>query len=224
LLSGLSVPAHAGAEDDPVLNKVMIDQLEVRDAATYNPLIMEAQGWIGKDLHKLWWKTDIDRAAGKTDGAELQMLYSQAIAPFWDFQVGLRKDFLPKPDRNWVAIGFKGLAPYFFDIDTTFFVGKSGRTALRLKAEYELMLTQKWVLSPDVTVNLYGKNDPQTEKGAGLSDIQGGLRLRYEIRRELAPYVGVNFSNLFGKSAEYSRINGNKTHDIRGVIGVRMWY
>ncbi len=222
----LSVVDHAKADagDDPLLLMVILDQLETRDATGDNTFSWDGEGWLGKDLDKIWFKTEGERTTGNTDEAELQFLYSRAIAGYWDFQFGVRYDFEPSPNRSWAAIGVKGLAPYFFDIDAAVFIGESGRTALRFEAEYELLLTQRLILTPDIEFNLYGKNDPVVGIGSGLSDIEAGLRLRYEIRREVAPYVGVNWSKLFGDTADFARIAGESTSEAQLVIGLRAWF
>jgi len=222
LLAANSV--HAGAEDDPLLTKVLVDQFEIRDSDGEAPLVLEGQAWIGKDLNKLWLKTDFERVEGKTEDAELQALYSRAIAPFWDFQFGLRKDFQPSPSRSWVVIGLQGLAPYFFEVEPAFFIGESGRTAFRLEAEYELLFTQRLILTPDIELNVYGQNDSEIGIGSGLSDVQVGLRLRYEIRREFAPYIGVNWSRKYGNTANYARRAGEDIDDTQLVIGIRLWF
>ena len=216
--------ATADMEDDPLLLTVILDQLEMRDVGGDNTLSWDGQGWLGRDLHKIWFKTDGERTAGSTDEAELQFLYSKVIARYWDFQLGVRHDFKPSPSRSWAAIGFKGLAPYFFDIDAAAFIGESGRTALRFEAEYELLFTQRLILTPDIEINLYGQNDPDAGIGAGLSDLEAGLRLRYEIRREFAPYIGVNWSRLFGNTADFARIAGEKSSETQLVIGLRAWF
>jgi len=154
----------------------------------------------------------------------LQFLYSKAIARYWDFQLGVRHDFKPSPSRSWATIGFKGLAPYFFDIDAAAFIGESGRTALRFEAEYELLLTQRLILTPEIELNIYGQNDPDVGIGAGLSDLEVGLRLRYEIRREFAPYIGINWSRLFGNTADFAKIAGEDTSEAQLVIGFRAWF
>ncbi len=216
--------ARADMEDDPLLLTVILDQLEMRDVGGDNTLSWDGQGWLGRDLRKIWFKTDGERTAGSTDEAELQFLYSKAIARYWDFQLGVRHDFEPSPSRSWAAIGFKGLAPYFFDIDAAAFIGESGRTALRFEAEYELLLTQRLILTADSEINLYGQNDPNVGVGAGLSDLEAGLRLRYEIRREFAPYIGINWSRLFGNTADFARITGEKSSETQLVIGLRAWF
>ncbi len=220
----VSDDARAEAADDPLLLTVILDQLEMRDVGGDNALSWDGQGWLGRDLRKIWLKTDGERAAGNTEEAELQFLYSKAVARYWDIQVGMRHDFEPSPSRSWAAIGFKGLAPYFFDIDAAAFIGESGRTALRFEAEYELLLTQRLILTPDIEINLYGQNDPDVGIGSGLSEIEAGLRLRYEIRREFAPYVGVNWARMFGSTADFAKIAGRDTSEAQLVIGLRTWF
>jgi len=215
---------QAAGKDDPVLAKVMIDQLEVRATDGPDPWVLDAQMWIGQDLNKLWLKTEVEQLDGQTEEAEVQALYSRAIASYWDLQVGWRHDIRPKPNRDWLAIGFEGLAPYWFEIDAAAFVGESGQLAARLEAEYEWMFTQRWVLSPEMEVNLHTKNDQQTGTGSGLSDLELGLRLRYEIRREFAPYIGVNWTQKFGNTADFARDEGEDSSDVQIVAGVRVWF
>lgn len=190
---GLSNPVFAGGADDPLVYQVMIDKLEIRGTDGSNPLVLEADAWVGYDLNKFWFKTEVERVNGETEEAEVQFLYSRAIAPFWDLQVGWRRDIKPDPKRDFLALGFKGLAPYLFEVDAGIFFGESGQIGARLDAEYEYMFTQKLILSPEVEMNLYSKDDEAVGIGSGFSDMELGLRLRYEIRREFAPYIGVNW-------------------------------
>jgi len=215
---------RAEMEDDPLLIFPLVDQFEMRDVGGENVLAWDAQGWIGKDLRKLWVKFEGERSAGRTDESELQLLYSKSIARYWEFQYGVRNDFKPSPSRTWAVVGVQGLAPYFFETDIAFFIGDSGRTALRLETEYELLFTQRLILTPDIEVNFYGKDDADILIGSGLSDIEIGLRLRYEIRRQFAPYIGVNWSKLFGNTAEFTRIAGQDTSETQLVIGLRAWF
>ena len=216
--------AFAGMEDDPILTKVFIDQLELRASDGDDPWVLDAQGWIGKDLHKIWLKTEVERVDGETEEAEVQALYSRAIAPYWDFQVGWRHDIRPNPSRDWLAVGVEGLAPYWFEVDAAAFIGEDEQIGARVEAEYEWMFTQRWVLSPELEVNLHSKNDEETGTGSGLSDLELGLRLRYEIRREFAPYIGVNWTKKFGNTADFARDEGEDTSDVQFVIGVRAWF
>lgn len=225
LLPGLSLAG--GMEDDPVLAKLLVKKLEWRAADDKNRVAWDAEFWLGKDLDKLWLKTTGETKDGKLDAAELQVLYDRAVAPDWDLQAGYRRDMYQepgKPDREWLAVGFEGLAPYDFDIETALFVGDEARTSFRLDAEYELLLTQRLILTPEAEINLFGKNDPATRTGSGLSTSELGLRLRYEIRREFAPYIGVNWEKLYGKTRDYAREDGDDTDDVQFVVGVRMWF
>ncbi len=218
-----SVTLAAGA-DDPVIFTLMIDQLEYRDADSQNPTVFEGEAWIGKDLNKFWIKADAERVGGKTEELELQFLYSRAIAPYWDVQVGVRRDFRPKPTRDWFAVGFKGLAPYFFEMDATVFIGDNGRTAFRIEAEYDFLFTQKLILSPEFDANFYGKSDPETDTGSGLSKVSAGIRLRYEIRRQFGPYIGVYWNKKYGETADFARAAGSNVSDTQFVVGIRAWF
>jgi copper resistance protein B len=219
----ISADASAEMEDDPILFMSLVDQFETRDVGD-NSFSWDAQAWFGKDLNKLWIKTDGDREGGVTEDAELQFLYSRSIARYWEFQVGARQDFQPSPSRSWAVVGIQGLAPYFFETDIAFFIGESGRTALRFESEYELLFTQRLILTPDIEVNFYGQDDAAVGIGSGLSDLELGLRLRYEIRREFAPYVGFTWTQLFGGTKDFVRLEGQEASDVQFVIGLRAWF
>ncbi len=216
--------ALAGGKDDPFLIMGKVDQLEVRDTEGGDPLVLEGAAWAGYDLNKFWLKAEGERVDNQSEELELQLLYSRAVSSFWDVQMGFRKDFKPEPDREWGVIGFQGLAPYHFEVDAAVFVGSSGRTALRLKAEYELLFTQRLILSPEMELNAYGHNDRDTGVGSGLADIEAGLRLRYEIHRELAPYLGLNWRKKYANTADYAVLAGEDIEDTQLVVGVRVWY
>lgn len=213
-----------GMDDDPLVGKVMIDQLEIRSTDGDDPTVWEVDAWIGKDLNKLWFKSEGEYVSGETEEAELQLLYSRAISPFWDVQAGWRRDLKPEPERDWFAIGVKGLAPYLFEVDASLFFGEHDQLGASLQAEYEYMLTQKWVLSPEVELNYHSKDDEETGTGEGLSDAQLGLRLRYEFRREFAPYIGVNWWGKFGNTADFAELEGEETDDVQFVAGIRAWF
>ncbi len=213
-----------GMNDDPFLFMLKMDKLEFRDAEEGTVLAWDAQAWAGKDLNKLWFKSEGEKGPEGTEEGNLEVLYSRAIAPFWDLQAGWRHDFRPTPDRDWFAFGVKGLAPYLFEMDATAYVGESGRLAGALALEYEYMFTQKLILSPELEMNLYSKDDEETGTGSGLSDLSLGLRLRYEIVREFAPYIGVNWWNKFGRTADYAEAEGGETSDLEFVAGFRLWF
>lgn len=201
--------------------KLLFDKLEASDSDTQH---WEAQTYYGTDTDKLWLKTEGEREERHTEHAEVQALYSRAISPFFDAQIGLRHDLQPHPTRDWLVLGVQGLAPYFFETEATLFVGDEGRSALRLKAESDLLFTQRLILSPEIELNAYGDDDAELGIGSGLSDIEFGLRLRYEIRREFAPYIGAVWSHQFGDTADFTRAKGGDASDVQWVAGIRMWY
>ncbi|WP_237055659.1 copper resistance protein B [Microbulbifer sediminum] len=215
-------PDHV-MDHEVLLTKVTIDQLELRE---HEGSALEGSVWFGSDRDKLWLKTEVEREEDNTESAELQALYSRAIAPYWDLQMGVRHDFqLEDGDsKNWGTIGFNGLAPYFFEVDSALFVSEDGDTALRLEAEYEFLFTQQWILSPEVEMNFYGQDDPDTNTGAGLSDVEAGLRLRYEFTPQFAPYIGVNYEKKFGDTADFLRAEGESTGETTWVIGLHAWF
>ncbi len=214
----------SGLPDDPLLFMFKLDKAEYRNASEGDVFAWDAQAWLGKDLNKLWLKSEGEILEGDTEEGDLEVLYSRAVAPFWDLQVGWRHDFEPTPSRDWFAFGVKGLAPYLFEVDASAYVGESGRMFFRAKAEYEYMFTQKLILTPEGEINLYTKDDEEAGISSGLSDLTLGLRLRYEIRREFAPYIGINWWKEYGGTADYSREEGMDTSDTEFVVGIRAWF
>lgn len=210
--------------DDARLSYLLIDQLEQFHGRDTNGQTWEAEGWYGDDRDKLWLRTEGERSRGTLDEADIEALWHHYIATYWGTQVGARHDFGIGPDRTWGAVGLQGLSPYWFEIEATAYVGGEGRTAARLRGEYELLITQRWILQPEAELNAYGKSDPQRRLGSGLSDLQLGLRLRYEIRREFAPYVGIGWSNFLGGTADAARRDHQSASDLRILIGLRAWY
>jgi len=139
-------------------------------------------------------------------------------------QGGLRSDIDSRPTRNWGALGIQGLAPYFFDLEVTGFVSGQGHLAAKLEASYDLLITQRLILQPQIELNVYSKSDPARLVGAGFSDIDTGLRLRYEFSRKFAPYIGVVYQGKFGQTANFARATGERTSDMRFAFGVRLWF
>ena len=213
----------AASVDDPLLFNMILNEFETADSSN-DPLGWDAQAWLGHDLDKLWIKTEGERVAGVTEDLQVQALYGRAISAFWDFQIGLRHDARPGPSQDWAVIGLQGLARYFFEVDTALFIGESGNTGFRLNAEYERLFTQRLILTPEIEKNFYGKNIPEVSIGSGLSDVTLGLRLRYEIRREIAPYVGLEWSKYYGNSADFIRRDGLEISDSKVVAGLRIWF
>lgn len=212
------------AHDDNALNYfVLFDELEWQRGRQGHALAWDTTGWVGRDRDRLWFRTEGEREGGRLAHAEAQVFYGRAIARWWDALVGLRQDARPGAAQTWVAVGLQGLAPYWFEIEGTAFVSTSGQTHLRLKTEYELLVTNRLVLQPLVEANLYGRADPSRERGEGLSALEGGLRLRYEFRREFAPYLGVSWQRRLFGSADQARASGERPGSVRLALGLRLW-
>ena len=206
--------------DDAVTTFVLVDQLEWRRSDGFG---WENEGWVGKDLNRVWFRTQGEGDAGRLDAAEVHVLVGRPISPWWDVVAGVRQDVGDFRPQTWAAIGLQGLAPLWFDIEATAYIGGSGRTGFRFDAEYELLVTNRAILQPTLEVDVAGRADRQRGVGAGLSTVEAGLRLRYELRRELAPYVGVSWSwKAFG-TADMARQAGEDTSRTRLVVGLRTW-
>jgi copper resistance protein B len=210
--------------DRPILAHVIFNELEGRWNGSNTAFRWEGQGWVGTDYDKLWIKSEGTLSKGALEDGQDQFLYSRAITTYFDLQGGLRSDLDSRPTRNWAALGIQGLAPYFFDLELTGFVSGQGHLAAKLEASYDLLLTQRLILQPQIEVNLYSKADPARLIGAGFSDIDTGLRLRYEISRKFAPYLGIVYEGKFGQTASYVKRAGESTGDFRFVFGIRSWF
>ncbi|WP_374045730.1 copper resistance protein B [Massilia sp. YIM B04103] len=206
--------------DEQLFSSLLIDGLEWRRGGGDGSAAYEAQAWYGSDYNRLVLKAEGDVAKGRLREARTELLWGHAISPYWDTQLGVRKDHGPGPRRTWLALGLQGLAPYWFEVDATVYVGSGGRTALRLNAEYELLLAQKWVLQPRTEWTAYGKADPAAGVGSGLSEGMFGLRLRYDLSRQFAPYVGVEWNRKFGGAT----VATERARETRWVAGLRFWY
>ena len=227
-----AVPSAPGLEPgvmQPVMDQgiyahAIFNQLEGRWNGSNTEFRWEGQGWVGTDYDKLWIKSEGTVSEGAVDDGQDQFLYSRAITTYFDLQGGLRSDIDSRPTRNWAAFGIQGLAPYFFDLELTGFVSGEGHLAAKLEASYDLLLTQRLILQPQIELNMYSKADPARLVGAGFSDIDTGLRLRYELSRKFAPYLGVVYQGKFGQTAIFARQAGETTGDFRFAFGVRVWF
>ncbi|AOE91758.1 copper resistance protein B (plasmid) [Ralstonia solanacearum] len=216
---------HLMMADEHRFASVLVERLEWAHGNGTNATAYDAQAWFGTSYDKLVIKAEGDIHKGRVEEARTELLWGHAIAPFWDTQLGLRNDAgTGRPGRSWAAFGVQGLAPYWFHLEATAYVGDSGRTALRLSSEYELLLTQRLILQPRLEASFYGKRDPALEIGSGLSSGTLGLRLRYEFSRQFAPYVGVERSQAFGGTANLIEAAGGRRGETRVVAGVRFWF
>ncbi|MEQ8494323.1 MAG: copper resistance protein B [Gammaproteobacteria bacterium] len=201
------------------------DRLETRLADDVDAYVWDVQGWYGSGRNRAWVKTEGEGEFGRSpESAELQVLYSHLFAPFWDWQVGIRHDFSPNPERTHAVIGIQGVAPYEFELDSALFVDEEGEVTARLEAEYNLNITQRLVLQPRLEVNAAFSGIPEVSRGSGINATELGLRLRYQIRREFAPYVSVSWERLYGDTRDMARRAGEPVSVTAFVAGVRFWF
>ena len=223
---GLPLTARPGMEmaDDASFGRFLAKELEFTSGNKERVQNWDIEAWYGGDYNKLWLKAEGNRRAGRLESARTEALWDHAISAFWSTQLGVRHDNGGGPTRNWLAFGVQGLAPYWFETEATAYVGRNGSAAARVEVRYDLLFTQKLILQPRLEANFYTKNDPERGIGSGLSDVQLGLRLRYEISRQVAPYVGVSWGRKAGDTANYARQLGENPRNIGVVAGVRLWF
>jgi copper resistance protein B len=209
---------------DALLMSLIADRLESVTDHNGTNLTYDVQAWLGKTYDKLLVRAEGEMNNGNSENARSEVLWSHAIDPYWDSQLGLRHDSGGNRNRDWLAFGVQGLAPYWLYVEATAYLNEQGRTAFRLETEYDLLLTQRLILQPRMEVNIYGRRDAAHGIGEGVANIELGVRLRYEIRRELAPYIGVDWASRFDKTADYERASGNPPASLRLVAGVHFWF
>jgi copper resistance protein B len=220
-----TMPDMPPVNDNGIFAHVMFDQLEGRFGGSRGgDFRWDGQGWIGTDYDKLWIKSEGFVRNGRMDDGRHEFLYDHAISTYWDLQAGLRADLDSRPSREWVAFGVQGLAPLFFDLEATAYVSDAGHFAGRVQASYDLLITNRLILQPEAELNLYSKADPARLVGAGFSDLDTGLRLRYEFDRKFAPYIGVTYESKFGQTADFARKAGGSTNGVRFLVGLRTWF
>lgn len=204
---------------------IMGDRLEWQGTGGDGSFLWDAQGWYGGDINKLWIKTEGEYALGDSEieDAEVQALWSRAISPFWDVQAGVRYDLKPK-GRTHAVVGVQGLAPYWFEVDAAAFLSTDGDLSASVEAEYELRFSQHVTLQPRLELGFSATDIPELNIGSGITNVDAGLRLGYEIRREFAPYIGVEWQKKFGDTADFIRASGGDPDDVVAVIGLRTWY
>ncbi|WP_439859858.1 copper resistance protein B [Pseudomonas sp. MBLB4136] len=217
------LPGHA-VHDKMLSWFLLFDQLEYQNADEGSVLSWDASAWVGGDIDRLWLRSEGERTNGMTEEAELQALWGHAIGPWWELVGGLRQDFKPGPAQTWGAFGIQGMPLYGLEVEATGFVGEQGQSALRLEGEYDMLLTNRLILQPTAELNFYGRNDHERGVGSGLASSEVGLRLRYEIRREFAPYIGVTWNRAYGNTADLVREEGGDVSEARLVAGIRMWF
>lgn len=206
-------------------SQVMIDLAEARIGAGADGYRWSGAGWFGGDINRLVVKSEGEGAfGGRLDEGEAQALYSRAVGPYFNLQAGVRQDFRAAAPRTYATIGVEGLAPYWFEIDAAAFLSTEGELTARVGAYYDQRVTQRLILQPRVELDLAAQDVPAAGIGAGLSEAELGLRLRYEIAREFAPYVGVSWRRKTGRSADYARASGEDAGGAALVLGIRAWF
>ena len=215
---------HGHAVHDTNFNyQVLFDQLEWQGGDS-GGFTLENTSWFGGDVNRLWIRADAESDDGDIENASVDALWGRSFSRWWDFVLGMRQDFNPGDPQAWAAVGIQGLAPQWFEIEATGYVGAEGRTRAEFEVEYDLLLTQRLKLQPLVELDLYGKDDPQRGVSAGLSSLEAGLRVRYEIRREFAPYVGITWDRKLFGTADLAREQGEDVGKVRVAFGVRTWF
>jgi copper resistance protein B len=210
--------------DNTIQNFTLFDRLETWNANRGRGLVWDGKTWVGTDLNRLWLRSEGSRINGRTEDADLEVLYGRSVAAWWDVVVGVRHDFKPGASQDYAAIGVMGMAPYKFEVAGTAYIGQSGQTSARLEATYDTLLTNRLILQPRIEANLFGKDDARRGIGSGLSTFEAGLRLRYELTRQFAPYIGVVRERAFGSTAGFRRAANTDIDDTRIVAGVRIWF
>ncbi len=226
---GGSSPLAAQTMDDMIYTYVSFDELEYVPGASEEPVEYKGQMWIGGDFERIWFKARGEQSTLEHEGDfEGQALYSRTTSAFWNTQVGLRVDHLygpgPGATRGHLALGVQGLAPYWFELESFLFVSHRGDVSARVEASYDLLFTQRLIVEPEFELNGAVQSVPQFGVGSGLTDFELGARVRYEIVRELAPYVGMSWVRLIGETADMARGAGAGVGNANFVAGLRWWY
>lgn len=202
---------------------LLVDQLEWAHGYDGNSAAWEAESWYGNDDNKLWLRTEGEQSGAHIESGDVEAFWNHPVSPFWSMQLGIRHDLGIGPHRDWAAWGIEGLAPYWFELEATAYASSSGRLAARGRAEYTLRFTQRLMLQPEFEINLYSRADPSQYIGRGLSNAELGLRLRYQVTRQFAPYVGLVWARHFGETAGFVRAERQPVFDRQIVVGIRFW-
>ena len=218
-----AAPYGAPVDDQHVWVHGILDQFEGRFDSE-NSLRWDGEAWAGTDSDRLWLKSEGELTKGKLQDGQQEAYYSKPISTYFDLQVGARYDLDSLSGRGWAAIGVEGLAPQFFHVSATAYASDEGHFAAKFTGSYDLLITQRLILQPEAEINLYSKNDASRGIGSGFSDLDTGIRLRYEFSRKFAPYVGLVYEKKFGRTGKYASASGENTDALRVVAGVRAWF
>lgn len=214
-----------GEHGGMTFQKVLFNLAEYRARKGRDGYRWDASAWFGGDIDRLALKSEGEGSFGEPiEHGEVQALWSHAVDPYWNVQGGVRQDFGRGPDRTYASIGIEGLAPYWFDLGASAFISTKGDVLARVEGDIDQRLTQRLILQPRVEANFSAQDIPENGIGAGLSNLELGLRLRYEVAREFAPYVGVSWGRKFGDTARVARLAGKRASSTSLVAGIRFWF
>ncbi len=201
----------------------LLDEFEGRLGADQT-FRWEGEGWVGGDFNRLWLKSEGEVTRGQVSDGQQELFYDRPITPYFDLQAGGRYDLDSFRGRGWGALGVEGFAPYYATVSATLYASDSGHYASKIQVADEIRFTQRLILEPQAELNLYTRSDPARRLGSGVSDLDAGLRLRYEISRKVAPYLGVTYERMFARTADDVRAAGDRADDLRFTAGVRSWF
>jgi copper resistance protein B len=220
-----AAPYGSPVGDEQVYWHGVLDQFEGRLGGPGDAFRWEGEAWAGTDENRLWLKSEgTAGGSGRVSDGQQEAFYDRPITTYFDLQVGARYDLDSQPGRGWAAFGVEGLAPFFFNVAATAYVSTEGHYAAKIMGSYDLLITNRLILQPEAELNIYSKSDVPQQIGAGLSDMDAGLRLRYEITRKFAPYIGVAWEQKFAGSAAQARAAGESPHAVRLAFGIRQWF
>lgn len=231
LVATLALSGRASAQfmDRQITVFTLADQLEYRASGPGRPVQWDVAGWIGDSYTRLWFKSEGDwnTSGGRGQQFDLRAEYSRLIAPFWELQGGVRLEALRRANRtdarSHLELGLLGLAPYWFQLEPELFIAQDGQVSARLTAEYDLSITQRLIAQPRFETYGAFSESRKFGVGSGFNYVEPGLRIRYEFRREFAPYVGVEWLRQLGGTARFARSDGERVSDVALLIGVRAW-
>ena len=215
---GLSQTAYAGGGDDPLRSMLLMERLELLNN-NKNTRVWDGSLYIGYDMDKLYFYSAGEATSKGLERSQNDFVYSHAIAPFWDIQIGMGYDKNTNASKTWGEIAVSGLAPYWFKTRISLLLSNNGNTGLRFNTSYDALLTQKLILTPLLEADFYTQDDSIMQTGSGLSSVEAGLRLRYEIKREFAPYIGLTWTKTFGTTRQYNPVDNANV-----VMGIRFWF
>jgi copper resistance protein B len=215
---------HAHMVHDPFTAMLLAEQFEWQAGPGPDELQWDVAGWAGYSMNRVWLRTEGERPSGESGAGQAELLYGRPVSAWWDLVAGLRHDFGPGPARNYAAVGVQGLAPQWFHVEATAYFGEGGQLGLALTSDYEWRLTRQLILAARLEADAWSEDDEAAGLGSGLAELTTGLRLRYQLVPEFAPYVGVEWTGLLGDTADIARDLGEPRRDTRVVAGLRFWF